>query len=140
MAQFSNVVGYANILTTALDGLGEGVASAASAVKNNDTDFHGVATVSLQTPTWNTGTNAGARVDVHMCKRCGDGSTFEDVGPSNRVRSFSIPTGNTAKNVAIANIELPHVDFVWRLVPRAGVTMPANGSVFAATYADVKPG
>lgn len=136
MVQYANDIAYADVLTTHMNTLSDTVTSTASADQSPD---RGLADFSLIVPSMSAPA-AGAVVEVHICPRAGDGTSFADVGTGTLVGVMPVTSGAGTKVLVLPRIPLPNDTFQWRVTNRTGVTWPTSGSVARAKYYDVASG
>ena len=118
----------ASALTTGLDSLANGSASAASAAIDNETDLYQYINLELVlgslTP---TGTPS---VDIYLLATL-DGTNYDDSSPSNGgsyLASFSFSTATAAKRCVLKNLVIPPLKFKLVAVNNAGPSLASSGN------------
>lgn len=115
-------------LTTELDALANGSASAASGAIDNETDLYQYINLELVlaslTP---TGTPS---VDIYLIATA-DGTNYEDASTSNGgsyLASFTFSTSTAAKRCVLKNLVIPPLKFKLVAVNNAGPALPGSGN------------
>lgn len=140
MSQYANVQAFSNVLTTELDGIADAASTSASADQDNSSNLYGFADISVILASANP-TSAGARLELHVIPRLGDGSTFADLTPSTIAGTVVVDTtGNNPKEGMLRGVPIPPGFFRWRAVNRMGVTTAASANVVSVRYYDIKGG
>ena len=139
MANYGTPAAFANVLTTELQSLADGTASAASSAIDNSSNLYGFADVSLVIGNAASDpTSTGARWEIHLLPRLADGSTYADITASTRVGTIIVTTGDSVKNGMLSRVPIPPGFFKWAATNRMGVTSHSSGHTMAHRLYDMK--
>ena len=139
MAQFTNVQSFSSVLTTGLDSLADAGLTAASSNQDNSSNLFGFCDVSVVLGSINP-TSAGACIEIHICPRLADGSTYADGNASTIVGTVTVDTGSSTKEGMLRGVPIPPGFYQWRARNRTGVTLAASGNTISVRAFDMKAG
>lgn len=118
----------ATALSTGLNSLSDGSASAASSAIDNETDLYLYIDLELVLASL---TPAGSpTVDVYLLATL-DGTNYDDLSESNLgtyLGSFAFSTATAAKRCVLRNLVIPPLKFKLALINHAGAALAASGN------------
>jgi len=117
---------YTSLMTTALNSITTGSATAASSAITNSTNLALWMDVSLMLGSVNP--SGTPYLELHLLPKAGDGSTYADRSAQTLVDTLVVTTGSSAKVAQSIGIVVPPGDYELMLVNQMGVTTASSGN------------
>lgn len=120
----------ATALSTELDSLGSGSASAASTAIDNTTNLDLFVDLTLTVATQGSARSSGASVNVHMAQAL-DGTNFDDINPTTApvIAVFTLDASTTARQLSRPDIPIPGGLFKLFAVNSTGQALASSGNL-----------